>query len=115
MACYYFKVTRNCSRSVTVLNIVLGAFMVWVWLGLGGGCCGVFSKNCIILGKMRREGEDVAASLQESLSMLSVAKAVQITLWSWDTAMRKQRATEDVKRLFCGPEENAQFAFALSL
>lgn len=60
------------------------------------------------LGKMRCEGEEVVPSLQKLLSMLAVAKSVQITLWSWDTAMRKQGATEEAKRLSWGPEENAQ-------
>lgn len=35
-------------------------------------------------------------------------KAVKIPLCSWETAMRKQEATKEVKRLFWGPEENAQ-------
>lgn len=49
MACYYFKVTRSCSRSVTVLNIVVKGFVIWVWLGcfFGGR---VFGIVCLFSG-----------------------------------------------------------------
>lgn len=32
VACYYFKVTRSCSRSVTVMSIAVGRPVLSVWL-----------------------------------------------------------------------------------
>ena len=53
-------------------------------------------------GKIRRKWEGIVSSLQGLLSVLAVAKTVQITLWGWDTDIRKQGEAEEVKRFSRG-------------
>lgn len=95
--------------------------MGFVFIGVGGGGWVGLVLGVVVWGsyfppelcyfslwKTRCEGEEVVPSLQKLFSMLAVGKAVQMTVWSWDSAIRKQGATEEVKKLSWGPEENAQ-------
>lgn len=68
------------------------------------------------LGKIRRKWEGIVSSLQGVLNMLAAAKVLQITLWAWDTDIRKQGVAEEVKRFSRGGRLNCTvFAFVLDL
>lgn len=115
MACYYFKVRGSCSASVTVLNIVIGGFVVWVWMGFflkNGFFCSVLfvvlfvflSGICYFpLSKMKRGGRTLFLPSRSSWAHLLQQRDSDPIV---DLGVgRSQDATKEVKGF---PEQNAE-------